>query len=66
MTTFKEIDLNEYEKLLDDMQYTYARTFDNVELLHNFEENVNNKNIGTILKEKEISEKEDKYINKIN
>ena len=65
MTTFKEIDLNEYEKLLDDMQYTYAKTFDNVELLHNFEENVNNKNIGTILKEKEISEKEDKYINKL-
>ena len=27
MTTFKEIDINEYKKLLDNMQHTYARTF---------------------------------------
>ena len=26
MTTFKEIDINEYKKLLDNMQYTYAKT----------------------------------------
>ena len=27
MTTFKEIDINEYKKLLDDMEHTYAKTF---------------------------------------
>ena len=64
MTTFKEIDINEYKKLLDNMQHTYAKTFNNIELLHNFEENVNNKNIETIIKDKEILEKEDKYIEK--
>ena len=66
MTTFKEIDINEYKKLLDNMQHTYAKTFNNIELLHNFEENVNNKNIGTIIKDKEVLEKEDKYIDKLS
>ena len=66
MTTFKEIDINEYKKLLDNMQHTYAKTFNNIELLHNFEENVNNKNIGTIIKDKEMLEKEDKYIDKLS
>ena len=50
MTTFKEIDINEHKKLLDNMQHTYAKTFNNVELLHNFEENVNNKDIDSIIK----------------
>ena len=66
MTTFKEIDINEYKKLLDNMQHTYAKTFNNIELLHNFEENVNNKNIGTIIKDQETLEKEDKYIEKLS
>ena len=66
MTTFKEIDINEYKKLLDDMQHTYAKTFNNIELLHNFEENVNNKNIETIIKDQETLEKEDKYIEKLS
>ena len=66
MTTFKEIDINEYKKLLDNMQHTYAKTFNNIVLLHNFEENVNNKNIGTIIKDKEVLEKEDKYIDKLS
>ena len=66
MTTFKEIDINEYKKLLDDMQHTYAKTFNNIELLHNFEENVNNKNIETIIKDQEKLEKEDKYIEKLS
>ena len=48
------------------MQHTYAKTFNNIELLHNFEENVNNKNIGTIIKDKEVLEKEDKYIDKLS
>ena len=64
MTTFKEIDINEYKKLLDNMQHTYAKTFNNIELLHNYEENVNNKNIGTIIKDQESLQKEDKYIEK--
>ena len=66
MTTFKEIDINEYKKLLDNMQHTYAKTFNNIELLHNFEENVNNKNIGTIIKDQETLEKEDEYIEKLS
>ena len=48
------------------MQHTYAKTFNNIELLHNYEENVNNKNIVTIIKDKETLEKEDKYINKLS
>ena len=66
MTTFKEIDINEYKKLLDNMQHTYAKTFKNVEVLHNFEENVNNKNIDTIIKDNESLQKEDKYIEKLS
>ena len=66
MTTFKEIDINEYKKLLDNMQHTYAKTFKDVELLHNFEENVNNKNIDSIIKDEESSQKEDKYIEKLS
>ena len=65
MTAFKEIDISEYKELLDNMQHTYAKTFNNVELFHNYEENVNNKNIGTIIKDKETLEKEDKYIDKL-
>ena len=65
MTTFKEIDFNEYKKLLDNIQHTYAKTFNNVELLHNFEENVNNKNIDSIIKNKESLQK-DKYIEKLS
>ena len=66
MTTFKEIDINEYKKLLDNMQHTYAKTFNNVELLHNFEENVTNRNIDSIIKDQETLEKEDKYIEKLS
>ena len=66
MITFKEIDINEYKKLLDNMQHTYAKTFNNVELLHNFEENINDKNIGTIIKDREMLEKEDRYIDKLS
>ena len=46
------------------MQHTYAKTFNN--LLHNFEENVNNKNIDSIIKNKESLQKEDKYIEKLS
>ena len=57
MTTFKEIDINEYKKLLDNMQHTYAKTFNNTELLHNYEKNVNNENIDSIIKNKESLKK---------
>ena len=57
MTTFKEIYIKEYKKLLDNMQHTYAKTFNNIELLHNFEENVNNKNINSIIKNEESLKK---------
>ena len=51
MTTFKEIDVNEYKKLLDNMKYAYAKTFDNIELLHNFENSeLENENIDYIIK----------------
>ena len=66
MTTFKEVDINEYKKLLDNMQHTYAKTFNIIELLHNFEENVNNKNIDSIIKNQESLQKEDKYIEKLS
>ena len=66
MTTFKDIDINEYKKILDNMQHTYAKTFNNVELLYNFEENVKNKNIDSIVKDKESLQKEDKYIKKLS
>ena len=66
MITFKEIDINEYKKLLDNMQHIYAKTFNKIELLHNYEENVNNENIGTIIKDKETLEEEDKYITKLS
>ena len=65
MTTFKEIDINEYKKLLDNMQHTHCKTFKNIELLHNYEENVNNKNIDSIIKDNELLQKEDKYIDKL-
>ena len=48
------------------MQHTYAKTFKNIELLHNFQENVNNKNIDSIIKDKESLKKEDKYIEKLS
>ena len=54
------------KKLLDNMQHTYTKTFNNVKLLHNFEENVNNKNIDSIIKDKESLKKEDKYIEKLS
>ena len=66
MTTFKEIYITEYKKLLNNIQHTYAKTFNNVELPYNFEENVSNKNIDSIIKDKESLKKEDKYIEKLS
>ena len=38
MTTFREISVEDYKKLLDNKQHTYAKTFKNIELLQKFEE----------------------------
>ena len=45
------------------MQHTYAKTFKNIELFHNFEKNINNENIDS--KDKESLQKEDKHIEKL-
>ena len=62
MTTFKEISVEDYKKLLHNKQHTFAKTFKNIELLQNFEE----KNyINDIIDEEKQVEKEDKYIEKL-
>ena len=62
MTTFKEISVEDYKKLLDNKQHTFAKTFKNIELLQNFEE----KNyMNDIIDEEKKVEKEDKYIEKL-
>ena len=67
MTTYKEIYINEYKKLLDNMQHIYAKTFKNIELLHNYENSqLENKNIDSIIKNKESLKKEDNYIEKLS
>ena len=65
MTTFKEIDINEYKKLLDNRQHTFAKTFKNIELLQNFEKEKSKNNINDIINEEKNLEKEDKYIEKL-
>ena len=59
MTTFKEISVEDYKKLLDDRLHTYAKTFKNVELLQNFEEKDYRNDINNIIDE------ENKYIEKL-
>ena len=62
MTTFKEISVEDYKKLLDNKQHTFAKTFKNIELLQNFEE----KNyINDIIDEEKQIKKEDIYIEKL-
>ena len=62
MTTFKEISVEDYKKLLDNKQHTYAKTFKNIELLQKFEE----KNyINDIIDEEKQVKKEDEYIEKL-
>ena len=62
MTTFKEISVEDYKKLLDNKQHTFAKKFKNIELLQKFEDRkYKNDNIDDIIDE----EKEDKYIEKL-
>ena len=66
MTTFKEISIEDYKKLLDNKLHTYGKTFKNIELLQKFEEKKSkNNNIDDIINEEQIFEKEDKYIEKL-
>ena len=66
MTTFKEISVEDYKKLLDNKQHTFAKTFKNIELLQKFENRKNkNSNIDNIIDEEQKLEKEDKYIEKL-
>ena len=66
MTTFKEISVEDYKKLLDNKMHTYSKTFKNVELLQKFEDRKSkNNNIDEIIDEEQKIEKEDKYIEKL-
>ena len=53
MTSFKEISVEDYKKLLDNRQHTFAKTFKNTELLRNFEQTKNKNTIDNIIKEEE-------------
>ena len=66
MTTFKEIDINEYKKLLDNKRHTFAKTFKNIELLQNFEKEKTKNDINDIINEEKNLEKEDNYIEKLS
>ena len=66
MTTFKEISVEDYKKLLDNKQHTYAKTFKNVEQLQKFENRkYKNDNIDDIINKEQKLEKEDKHIEKL-
>ena len=66
MTTFKEISVQDYKKLLDNKQHTFAKTFRNIELLQKFENRkIKNDDINDIIYDEQKLEKEDKYIEKL-
>ena len=66
MTTFKEISVEDYKKLLDNKQHTFAKTFKDIELLQNFENRkLKNDDINDIIYDEQKLEKEDKYIEKL-
>ena len=66
MSTFKEISVEDYKKLLDNKQHTFAKTFKDIELLQNFENRkLKNDNIDDIIDEEQKIENENKYIEKL-
>ena len=66
MTTFKEISVEDYKKLLDNKNHTFAKTFKNIELLQKFENRkLKNDDINDIIYDEEKLDKEDKYIEKL-
>ena len=67
MATFKEIPVEDYKRLLDNKQHTFAKTFKNIELLQKFEDRkYKNDNIDNIIDEEQKLKKEDKYIEKLS
>ena len=66
MPSFKEISVEDYKKLLDDRQHTFAKTFKNTELLRNFEKSKNRNTIDNIIKDENQIKKEDEYIEKLS
>ena len=65
MTTFKEISVEDYKKLLNNKQHTFAKTFKNIELLQNFEEKNYKNDINDIIDEEQKLKKENTYIEKL-
>ena len=66
MTTFKEISVEDYKKLLDNKNHTFAKTFRNIELLQKFENRkLKNDSIDDIIYDEQKLEKEDNYIEKL-
>ena len=66
MTTFKEISVEDYKKLLNNKQHTYAKTFKDIELLQKFENRkLKNDNIDDIIYDEQKLDKEDMYIEKL-
>ena len=65
MTTFREISVEDYKKLLDNKQHTFEKAFKNVELLQNFEEKNYKNDINDIIDEEKKLDKENKYIEKL-
>ena len=66
MTTFNEISVEDYKKLLDNKQHTFAKTLKNIELLQKFENRkLKNDDINDIIYDEQKLEKEDKYIEKL-
>ena len=53
MTTFKEISVEDYKKLLDNKQHTFAKTFKNVVLLQKFEDRKYKNDIDDIIDEEQ-------------
>ena len=51
MSTFKEISVEDYKKLLDNKQHTFAKTFKNIKLLQNFEDKKYKNDINDIIDE---------------
>ena len=66
MSNFKEISVDDYKKLLNNRQLTFAKTFKNTQLLQNFEKSKNKNTIDNIIKEENQIKKEDYYIEKLS
>ena len=66
MSNFKEILVNDYKRLLENKQHTFAKTFKNTQLLQNFEKPKNKSTIDNIIKEENQIKKEGNYIEKLS